>query len=200
MPITLAQAALKYAKSATTNGPNNIGSGQLSAPKSYTPKRDPGERMAASASIMHLKTMAPAKGCAMKDVLDYGRQVAKSGAGNCLEQCAAAAVYLSGQNVPSFHLVSLAPPADHVFVVIGQDPAGGKFPDDFSAWNADAIIVDPWVGICVKAQNYPEVWKMKLEVMGAVGQEMSAASGWKKADDAYWKTAPLAHAKECFAA
>ncbi|MEO0991890.1 MAG: hypothetical protein AAFX00_13210 [Pseudomonadota bacterium] len=196
MTATLAQTALQYAKAATTKGPNNQGAGQLSAPKAWTPRRSPADRQDANMKVHHLKTMAPAQGASMADVVDYGRQVAKAGAGNCLEQCAAAALYLTGQAAaPAFSLVMLEPPADHVFIAIGQADVGGAYPDSFAAWDPNAVIVDPWVGICCKAQNYPDLWKMKLGVMGAVGQELSDAGGWKKADDAHWTTAPNAHRK-----
>jgi hypothetical protein len=196
MPVTLAQAALAFAKACTPHGPDNQAVGQLSAPKPWNPGRSPATRQDAKLAVADLKKLAPNAGCSMDDVVAYGREVMKRGAGNCLEQCAAAALYLAGQREqPPFRLVYLAPPADHIFVVLGQAPAGdGSFPDAFAQWSAGAVVVDPWVGICVKARHYPEMWRMKLDVMGAAGEEL-AGGGWKKANAAYWKTAPTAHRK-----
>ena len=200
MPVTVAQAALRYAKACTTMGPNNQGSGQLSAPKAWTPRRDPMQRMMASGAIMELKLTAPQRGCSMDEVVAYGRKVATSQAGNCLEQCAAAAVYLSGrQDAGPFNLVELAAPADHVFIAMDQpENPDHTFPDNFALWDANAVVIDPWAGICVKARHYPEIWRMKMEIMGAVGEELSSAGGWMKANNAYWTTAPTAHAKLAF--
>ncbi len=200
MTVSLAQAALQFAKACTALGPDNQGTGQLSAPKGWNPGRDPMTRHAASVATKATKAMAPAQGCSMNELVDYGRQVMKGQAGNCLEQCAAVCLYLAGRREnPVFHVVRLQPPADHVFVVIGQAPAGdGSFPDDFAQWSAQAVIVDPWVSICCKAQDYPFVWKLKLDVMGASGEEVAGSSGWAKADSASWKNAPTSHAKQSY--
>jgi hypothetical protein len=197
MPITLAQAALKYAKACVPLGPNNQGAGQLAAPKGWNPPRDPLTRHSATVAVNSLKEAAPGPGCTMNEIVDYGRQVMKFGAGNCLEQCAAACVYLAGSSEnPQFRLVRLNPPADHVFLVLDQAPDGaGFFPDAFANWNPNAVVVDPWVSICCKAQDYPMWWKMKLDVMAAGGEELAGSGGWAKANDAAWKNAPTAHRK-----
>jgi hypothetical protein len=83
----------------------------------------------------------------MADVVTYGRSVCQGGAGNCLEYCAAAAVYLSGRQD-------------------GLQPGG-----------ANAAVLDPWLGISVKARHYPEIWRMKLDVMAAGGEELGSVTG-----------------------
>lgn len=197
MAITLAQAALKYSKACVPLGPNNQGAGQLAAAKAWNAPRDAMTRQAATLAVNSLKNLAPGPGCTMDQIVGYGREVMKHQAGNCLEQCAAACVYLAGSSEnPVFHLVRLNPPADHIFVVLNQVPAAdGFFPDDFSNWNANAVIIDPWVSICCKAVDYPMWWKMKLDVMGAGGEELAGSGGWAKASDASWKNAPTAHRK-----
>ncbi|MBD8531013.1 MULTISPECIES: hypothetical protein [unclassified Massilia] len=197
MPISLAQAALKYAKACVPNGPNNQGAGQLSAVKAWNPPRDPATRLSATIAVNALKLVAPARNCTMADIVAYGRQVSSKKAGNCLEQCAAACVYLSGSSeLPQFRLVCLEAPADHIFLVLDQLPDGlGYFPDNFANWNPNAVVIDPWVSICCPAQDYPMWWKMKLDVMAAGGEELAGAGGWAKANDAAWKTAPTAHRK-----
>lgn len=197
MPITLGQAALKYAKACVPLGPNNQGAGQLSAPKAWNAPRDPMTRQSATLAVNSVKNLAPGPGCTMDEMVAYGRQVMIHKAGNCLEQCAAACLYLAGSSEhPQFRLVRLNPPADHIFIVLGQAPDGeGFFPDDFANWSANAVVVDPWVSLCCKAQDYPMWWKMKLDVMAAGGEELAGSGGWAKANDASWKNAPTAHRK-----
>lgn len=197
MPITLAQAALKFAKVVAPLGTNNQGVGQLSQPKAWNPPRDPGTRLQATIAINALKTAAPNPGCTMDAIVQYGRDVMQRQAGNCLEQCAAVCLYLAGSaENPQFLIVRLNPPADHVFVVLDQLPDGtGFFPDNFANWDANAVIIDPWVSICCKARDYPFLWSLKLDVMGAAGDELAGSGGWAKADDANWKNAPTAHRK-----
>jgi len=199
MPDSAAQAALKFAKAYTPLGPNNQSSGQLAPVQPWTPTRSMETKTLSNMAINRLKANAPAQGCNMNDVLAYAHMVMKEQAGNCFEQSALVCLFLSTYpGNPDFRLVRLAPPADHIFVVIGQAPGGdGYFPDNFSAWNPGAVIVDPWVGVSVKARNYPEIWKMKLDVMGAVGEELPRETGygWHKANHASWKNAPTAHRK-----
>ena len=198
MTDTAGSAALKFAKAYTPLGPNNQGSGQVAAPKAWTPVKSVETKTLSKLAIDRLKANTPAQGCSMADVLAYAQLVMKEKAGNCFEQSALVCLFLSAY--PGnllFRLVRLQPPADHIFVAIGQNPGGGGFfPDNFSAWNADAVVVDPWVGICVKARHYPEIWRMKLDVMGAVGEELPrSAGGWLKANDASWRNAPTVHRK-----
>ncbi|MEI7870402.1 MAG: hypothetical protein WCI11_21200 [Candidatus Methylumidiphilus sp.] len=199
MPNSVAQTALKFAKAYTPLGPNNQSSGQLAPVKPWTPSRSPETKMLSNLAINRLKANTPVQGCAMGNVLAYARMVMNERAGNCFEQSALVCLFLSVHpDNPYFRLVRLAPPADHIFVAIGQAPgADGYFPDDFSAWNPNAVIIDPWVGISVKARHYPEIWGMKLDVMGAVGEELPRATGygWHKANDASWRNAPTAHRK-----
>jgi hypothetical protein len=42
---------------------------------------------------------------------------------------------------------------------------------------ANATVLDPWLGISVKARHYPEIWRMKLDVMAAGGEELGSATG-----------------------
>ncbi len=197
MPITLAQAALRFAKLCIPLGPNNQGAGQLSAPKAWNPPRDANTRFLATLAVNSLKTLAPGPGCTMDQIVAYGREVIKQKAGNCLEQCAAACLYLAGSSEqPDFRLVRLNPPADHIFLVLNQAPdASGFFPDNLNNWNVNAVVVDPWVSICCKARDYPFLWGLKLDVMAAAGEELAGSDGWAKASDAAWKNAPTAHRK-----
>jgi len=201
MPASAPQAALKFARAYTPLGPDNQSSGQTAPVKPWTPARTPAQKQDAKLGVTTLKKIAPTQGCTMTSVFAYAREVMKTKAGNCLEQSALVCLFLSKYpSNPNFRLVALAPPADHVFVVIDQTPNGlGYFPDDFSAWNPNAVIVDPWVGICVKARHYPEIWRMTLDVMGSVGMELPrAAGGWQKANDASWRTAPTLYQKLSF--
>lgn len=204
MADTAGQAALKFAKACTPLGPNNQSSGQLGPLKPWTPTRSMEKKTLSNMAIERLKANTPAQGCTMAAVCDYAKLVMKERAGNCFEQSALVCLFLSMfPGNPYFRLVRLAPPADHIFVVIDQHPDGhGYFPDAFSAWSADAVAVDPWVGICVKARHYPEIWRMKLDVMGAVGEELPRATGygWHKANDASWRNAPTAHRKLSYTA
>ncbi len=197
MPTTLAQAALKFAKACIPLGTNNQGVGQLSAPKAWNPPRAASTRQDATLAVNKLKEITPAPGCTMEQVVEYGRQVMKIKAGNCFEQCAAACLYLSGRvENPQFQLVRLNPPADHIFLVLDQAPGhDGFFPDNFTNWNANAVVIDPWVSICCKARDYPMLWGMKLDVMAAAGEELAGSNGWSKANHATWKSAPTTNRK-----
>jgi len=200
LPITLAQAALRFAKTCVPLGTNNQGSGQLAAPKTWNPPRTPATRHDATTAVKLLKHSAPGQGCSMDEIVAYGHQVMKEKAGNCLEQCAVACIYLAGREEnPVFRLVHLSPPGDHIFVVLNQAPDGhGFFPDNFSNWSGNAVIVDPWVSICCKAQDYPMWWKMKLDVMATAGEELAGSGGWTKANDAAWRNALTAHRKSSY--
>ena len=97
MTIELARLAVRYAKAATPLGTDNQ--------KPQRPNREMTpdevaaamERMRASQKIMEIRSPALQDGCTMDEVQKYGRSVAAKGAGNCVEQCAAAALYLQGQ-------------------------------------------------------------------------------------------------------
>ncbi|MES2771456.1 MAG: hypothetical protein V4623_05670 [Pseudomonadota bacterium] len=197
MRMTLAQAALRYAKACIPLGCNNQGVGQLSKPKAWSPTRDPLIRYEASSAVVHLKTLSPQQGCTMQEVVAYGRKVMQYKAGNCMEQCAAACLYLSGSHEkPVFRLVQLQPPGDHIFLVLDQLPEkNGFFPDNFADWNNQAIIIDPWVSICCKANDYLMWWSMRLDVMATAGEELATSKGWKKANSLEWKNAPSTYRK-----
>lgn len=202
MPISLAQGALIYAKMSTPLGTDNKGFGQLSPIQPGAPVRDGDTRIAAMQAVTDVKAFMPPRGCAMDDVLAYGRRVGKHGAGNCLEQSAAAAVYLSGQaDSPYFNLVELEDPGDHIFVVLNQRPDNaGKYPDSFADWDDDAIIIDPWVDLTCKAKHYPAQWKIKLAAFAAVGGELAGKNGRAKASDSSWMNALTANGKKSFCA
>lgn len=200
MPISIAKAALMYAKNSTSLGTNNQGFGQLSAPSPNAPKRDGDTRRLASERIQKLKLTPLTPGCSMDEVLGYGRKVSREQAGNCVEQCAAAAVYLTGQSdCPYFNLVSLAAPADHVFIVLSERPDdSGDYPMNFNNWSDDAVIVDPWVGVTCSAKDYPIKWKAALTAFASLGGEIAGAMGWKKASHVDWMNAVTANGKVSF--
>ena len=60
------------------------------------------------------------------------------------------------------------------------------------------MVIDPWMGICVAARHFPEVWCMTLDTMDAVDYEFSSAFcdveyepalayKWMRTNSAYWK-------------
>lgn len=106
----------------------------------------------------------PKPGAVMDMLVDYGRAALKQKAGNCQEYTSVVCSYLDNLNPrPVFDAVFLEPPADHTFVVIGQQADGnGEFPMSFAYWNADAAICDPWANIACLAFNYPDQWDNKL--------------------------------------
>ena len=138
----------------------------------------------------------------MAQVVAYGKAAAKMGAGNCMEFAAVACVKLNTlKNVPNYYAVELGPPADHVFVVIGQDPGdNGRFPMDFADWDATAAVCDPWAHIACLAQQYPAEWKQTLGIWDANGMQLpikvttglyfGGAAKWVSPSDPAWVDAP----------
>ncbi len=53
-------------------------------------------------------------------------------------------------------------PKEHLCIVLGQPSTDGKFPDEFSDWDKDAVICDVWANIVCKATDFPDVWKVKM--------------------------------------
>ena len=127
-------------------------------------------------ALLNLRKAAyPVQGCTMQAVIHYGRLAPKYGAGNCLEQCAAASVDLSWKlrdGLYSFRLIYFAPPGDHIFIVLNQ--THDQYPKDFGAWSADAVICDPWAKIACSAQEYPKKWKAKMDKWNQRGLVVSA--------------------------
>jgi hypothetical protein len=143
----------------------------------------------------------------IKQVAAYGKKAEAAGVGNCMEMAAVACGYLSSvKGAPAFHVCTLSPPADHVFVVIGQDPQKGRFPDDFSTWDDEAAVCDPWANIACLANDYPQAWDSKMEKWASRGKEiqggedkgaMALAPKWISPAD--WKSLPTKHGKICTA-
>ncbi len=52
---------------------------------------------------------------------------------------------------------------EHLCVVLGQPSIDGKFPDEFSEWEKDAVICDVWANIVCKATDFPKAWREKME-------------------------------------
>jgi hypothetical protein len=110
-------------------------------------------------------------------------------------------VYLSWQlGEGGFDLVYLAPPGDHIFIVIGESAdASGKYPRSFGAWTDQAVVCDPWAKLACPAREYPRRWQEKLDKWGARGLELSRMSdtggGWLKATNSFWYEAPIEHDK-----
>lgn len=145
------------------------------------PERHP--KRASDASLLELnfnllnlrKAAYPVQGCTMDAILHYGRLAPRYGAGNCLEQCAAASVHLSFQlrnGAHSFRLIFFAPPCDHIFIVLDQPH--GQYPKDFADWSANAVICDPWAKIACNAREYPQEWKSKMVKWADRGLVVSA--------------------------
>jgi hypothetical protein len=120
-------------------------------------------------------------------ILRYNYQMSKRGVANC-SQCAGLA-YISIQDQlegqrrsdrPNVDIVKLAPPGDHLFVVIGEKWPTEKrefeigpnrrrqtycvYPRKFAGtesgagWSEDAWIVDPWIHVACRAREYPIQW------------------------------------------
>lgn len=133
----------------------------------------------------------------MDQVIAYGKAAAKIGAGNCMEFAAVACVKLNKlRGVPPFYAVELEPPADHVFVAIGQDPDGtGEFPMDFADWHSNSAICDPWANIACQSPNYPTEWHDKMDKWNLARKELpkpklgvhfGGMSEWVSPRDPFW--------------
>ncbi|WP_330924235.1 hypothetical protein [Candidatus Sororendozoicomonas aggregata] len=187
--LSMAHAALRFANAHTPLGCSNQGVGHLDAIHPWTPDLPDSKK----AEKIILKSRKKRKNYFFQERVV---EIAKSQAGNCGEKSALVCFFLSQQpNRPIYYRVSLWP-ADHTFVVINQRPSKeGLFPDNFNDWNDDAVIIDPWVGICGPARHYPELWRMKLDGMAEVGVELSNGYGlikrnWLKANAELWQTMP----------
>lgn len=182
---SVAQAAFRFANVHTSLGSGNIGVGHLSAIKSWTPSLPDADEVD---DIIHVSRQKR-KNCNLEDSIS---EVKKVKVGNCGEKSRLVCYFLSQQpGTLTYYHVSLWP-NNHSFVVMDQEPnVIGGFPDNFNDWNDQAVIIDPWIGICAPARHYPELWQMKLDTMAAVGVELRTPSHeegeWVKADVSYWK-------------
>jgi hypothetical protein len=196
--LELAGYAITYARNCVPMKSDNKGYGMLKAPTKVV---SPELKVNRNFAMLALKSIAPSPGCRMSDIIVYGQRVTHHRAGNCLEQSAAAAVYLSWQlKNGGFDLVYLAAPGDHIFIVIGQTPSqGGRFPKSFAEWDPAAVVCDPWAKVACPAREYPKRWQEKLDKWAGRGLELSRKSdqggGWMKADDKFWYQAPYEHDK-----
>lgn len=182
---SIAQAALRFANVHTSSGSGNIGVGHLSAIKPWTPSLPDADEVDDIICVSRQKRKK-------YNIEDYVSEVKKVQVGNCGEKSKLVCYFLSQQpSPPVYYRVSLWPNS-HNFVVMDQEPGvEGGFPDNFNDWNDQAVIIDPWIGICAPARHYPELWQMKLDTMAAVGIELRAPfhqeGDWVKADVPYWK-------------
>lgn len=182
---SIAQAAFRFANVHTSSGCGNIGVGHLSAIKSWTPSLPDADEVD---DIIHASRQKRRK----YNFEDYISEVKKVQVGNCGEKSKLVCYFLSQQPGPlTYYRVSLWPNS-HGFVVMDQEPSViGGFPDNFNDWNDQAVIIDPWIGICAPARHYPELWQMKLDTMAAVGIELRTPfyeeGKWVRADVSYWK-------------
>ncbi len=192
-----AQAALRFASAHTPLGGSNMGVGRLSAIKPWTPNLPDPEAIdtVLKDSRDRIQREKQRQGEENYSLDDYVAEVARSQAGNCGEKSILVCYFLSQQPDPLiYYRVSLWP-NDYSFVVMDQKPniKEGLFPCNFKDWDENAVVIDPWLCICGPARHYPDLWRMKLDTMAAVGIELSYASrerqyNWLKANAGFWKT------------
>lgn len=110
----------------------------------------------------------------LKNVILYGAYAVAAGYGNCLEMSCACAWYLNGQGRFRYDLVHYPGSGDHIFLVLGQVSApDGTFPDDFSAWDANAVICDAWADIACPAREYPARWRARMNNWRIMGWSLA---------------------------
>ncbi len=185
----IGEAALRFANAHTPLGSSNQRVGHLSAMKPWTPQLPDPE--VAEEVIDQLRDQA-----FRLSNSEFISEIQRGQAGNCGERCQLVCYFLSQQPDPPIYYRVTLHPGDHGFVALNQKPTKqGLFPDNFNDWNDDAVIIDPWIGICAPARHYPELWRMKLDTMAAVGIELSNGYGpegrnWLKANSDYWQKVP----------
>lgn len=191
--LHLARETIQFARTCVPLKSDNKGYGQLGPPGKVV---SGDVKLARNTAMAELKAKMPARNCTMDDVLHYGRHVMGVKAGNCFEQCSAAAVHLAWQlrdGAHRFELVTLGDPGDHIFIAIDQQRSGAKFLKDFASWDANAVVCDPWAKIACPARDYPDEWQEKLDKWADRRLELSYPKGdrpgWKKANDAVWYNA-----------
>lgn len=98
-----------------------------------------------------------------KNVIYYGAFAIAAGYGNCLEMSCATAWALNEEGRFNYDLVYYPEGGDHIFVAIGQTAdGGGRYPDSFAGWDADAAICDVWADIACPAQEYARRWRERM--------------------------------------
>lgn len=169
--LETARSAIQYARVCVPMKSDNKGYGE-----GHHKRRTYLETINLNNALGDLRKAAyPVQGCTMDAVIHYGRLVPTYGAGNCLEQCAAASVHLAWMlraGGHTFRLIFFAPPGDHVFIVIDQPK--GQYPKDFGAWDANAVICDPWAKIACAAREYPDRWTAKMDKWNDRGLSVAA--------------------------
>ncbi len=127
-----------------------------------------------------------------KNLIAYGRAVAKTGAGNCLEFSCGVAHFvdtMKKKDRPAFDLVYLGGQHDHVFVVLGQSPPDhqGKYPLDFANWDADAAVCDAWADIACLARDFADRWKQRMRNWKSANLQLAkVGAGFVDATDPSW--------------
>ncbi|WP_330924343.1 hypothetical protein [Candidatus Sororendozoicomonas aggregata] len=189
---SIAQAALRFAKYHMRRGAGNLGAGHVNPVKSWTPCFS-----SENATLLDKVRQQTAKATNLSNLIRF---IMKGGVGNCGEQSCLVYFYLNylQDNPPVCYMVKLSPD-DHTFVVLHQHPdEQGLFPKNFSDWDEDAVVIDAWAGICVAARHYPDIWRMTLDTMGAVGIELDTIVSknnkegteefkWLVANDPFWR-------------
>ncbi len=201
--ISTAQAALHFARMSQRNGCSNQRAGYSGSLRPWIPKVP-----TVSIKLMsELRSQYDAKKGLSDKRVDY---IMKAQFGNCGEKSQLVCDYLSRAGLlvfQDFNIVFLWPD-DHHFVVLNQNAdEKGKFPDSFSDWDENAVVIDAWAGICVAARHYPETWSMMLDTMDAVDYELlgvfyvddcgerKEVRKWMRANADYWKQMPWINRK-----
>ena len=146
--------------------------------------------------LRRMQRGAPQAGCSMDDIIRYGGHACSLRVGECFEYCAVVCCYLDkireGQEALPLSLAVIPSPYFHYFVVIGDEPIqGGFYPNNFTEWNAGTVVVDPWMGICCSARDYPREWFTMLTLQAHMELEMQVhhrhgPSTWEAANNAYF--------------
>jgi hypothetical protein len=105
-------------------------------------------------------------------------------AGNCYEQAILAYDYLHDnlkEAGVTLDIASLKPPGNHNIVTINQPKnSEGIYPKEFSDWNEDAFVVDPWAKIACPAREYPKEWVEKMTKWAGRGLKVNEESPLKR--------------------
>ncbi len=196
--MTIAQAALQFARRHQRKGCSNKRAGYSGSTRPWIPR----------VSSVSMKLIADLRAQYNDNLHDYVDSIMKAQFGNCLEASYLVCDYLIRAGLlasQDFNIVSLWPD-DHIFVVLHQNAdEEGQFPFNFSHWNENAVIIDAWMGICVAARHFPEVWCMMLDTMDAVDYELfdcffdsecnNVLRKWIRASEAHWKRIPYVNKK-----
>ncbi len=196
--ISIGQGALQFARRHLRKGCCNLRAGYSGSTRPWIPRTP----------TVSLKLIQDLRAQCNGNVHDYVDSVMKAQFGNCGEASYLVCDYLTRAGLlalQDFNRVSLWPD-DHSFVVLYQNAdEKGLFPFNFSHWNESAVIIDAWMGICVAARHFPEVWCMMLDTMDAVDYELfnyfydsecnTLLPKWIRASAAHWKQIPCSNKK-----